>query len=170
MARQRVPRKTLPTTTKRAQKGSKKPADSTKKVQKKTPKVKEDPLQVALAHCRAMIPYNKEKKLGQKALYYLSQRYKLLAQVKCPTDTLLDGEYVVNQILCDKFLGDSPLSRHYLVCWEGHDLPDWVHQDKLPATLRNVYQADGCVPEYAYNQLQEYLESPSLNKKSTRKS
>ena len=120
MARQRVPRKTLPTTTKRAQKGSKKPADSTKKVQKKTPKVKEDPLQVALAHCRAMIPYNKEKKLGQKALYYLSQRYKLLTQVKCPTDTLLDGEYAVNQILCDKFLGDSPLSRHYLVCWEGH--------------------------------------------------
>ena len=165
MTKQRAAKKTLPTTTKRAQKGSKKPTDSTKKVQKKTPKVKEDPLQVALARCRAMIPYNKEKKLGQLALYYLSERYKLLAEVKCPEDTLPADKYVVNQILCDKFLGLSPLSRNYLVCWEGHEIPEWVHQSKLPPTLLNDYQDDGIVPEYAYNQLQEYHD-----KKSTRKS
>ena len=170
MTRQRVTKKTLSTTTKKTQKGSKKPTTSTKKVKENIPKVKEDPLQVVLTQCRAKIPYFHEKKLGQLALYYLSQRYKLMAQVKCPADPLADGEFVVNQILCDKYMGDSPKSRHYLVCWEGHDLPDWVHQDKLPATLLNNYQADGCVPEYAYNQLQEYLESPRLNKKSTRKS
>ena len=114
MTRQRAAKKTLPTTTKRAQKGSKKPTDSTKKVQKKTPKVKEDPLQVALARCRAMIPYNKEKKLGQLALYYLSERYKLLAEVKCPEDTLPADKYVVNQILCDEFMGSSPLHVTFL--------------------------------------------------------
>ena len=136
----------------------KKPRKPSAKTTKPAKKKKTNPLELALRRCRELIPYHERKDLGRLELYYLSQRYKILAKVKGPKDVPTD-HYVINQIMCDKFFdSDSFRSRHYLVCWEGFDLPEWVHQDAIPPDIRNAYHNDGAVPYHAYEQLIDYLD------------
>ena len=132
-----------------------------KKASKKKKKI--DPPQPALRRRKALIPYHDRKKLGKHALYYLSERYRLLALVKSPT-SIPEGQFVINQVLCDHFLSDSILSHHFLVCWEGFDKPEWVHQGDLPGSVQNQYTADGIVPHHAYSQLVSYLEAQEARK------
>jgi hypothetical protein len=134
-------------------------AKTTKPAKKKASKKKKvDPLQLALRRCRALIPYHVRKNLSKQALYYLAERYRLLALVESPA-SIPEGQFVVNQVLCDHFLSESVLSHHFLVCWEGHDKPEWVHQGDLPPSVQNQYTEDGIVPLHAYSQLVSYLEA-----------
>ena len=107
-----------------------------KKASKKKKKI--EPLQLALRRCKALIPYHVRKDLSKHALYYLAERYRLLALVKSPV-SIPEGQFVINQVLCDHFLSDSILSHYFLVCWEGYDKPEWVHQGDLPASVQNQY-------------------------------
>ena len=135
-----------------------KPAEKTSKKKKKV-----DPLQLALRRCKALIPYHVRKDLSKHALYYLAERYRLLALVESPV-SIPEGQFVVNQVLCDHFLSDSVLSHYFLVCWEGYDKPEWVHQGDLPASVQNQYTEDGIVPHHAYSQLVSYLEAQEARK------
>jgi hypothetical protein len=156
MARHRVASKKSSTAVKQKKTPAKK--TSTAKKTTNTKKKKTNPLELVLRRCRELIPYHERKELGQLELYYLSQRYKILAKVKVPNDVPTE-HYVINQILCDRFLDPNSFrSRHYLVCWEGFDLPEWVHQDAIPANIRNAYHDDGIVPYHAYEQLIDYLD------------
>ena len=156
MARHRAASKKSSTAVRQKKTPAKKISSSKKTTNSK--KKKASPLELALRRCRELIPYNERKDLGRLELYYLSQRYKTLAKVKGPK-AVPTGHYVINQLLCDRFFDpDSFRSRHYLVCWEGFDLPEWVHQDSVPSDIRNAYHNDGAVPYHAYEQLIEYLD------------
>jgi len=156
MARHRVNSKKSSSTVKQKKTSSKK--TPTTKKPTNTKKKKTNPLDLVLRRCKELIPYHEKKDLGRRELYYLSQRYKILSKMKVPSD-VPTGHYVINQILCDRFIDpDSFRSRHYLVCWEGFDLPEWVHQDAVPAAIRNAYHNDGIVPYHAYEQLINYLD------------
>ena len=133
------------------------PRKPAKKATRGAKKRRIDPLLLSL---NAPLPgsYSLLRKEGPRSAGFVSSRWEIQAAGQGDGSQVYRsaGQYVVNQILCDTFLNLNSV-RYYLVCWEGFDLPEWVQQNDVLASIQNQYHVDDIVAYYAYDQLVRYF-------------
>ena len=100
-------------------------------------------------------PPIKKKQLA--VLYAISKRFKDNSKAtdkRVPIETK-DGEFEIDQILCDEENEDKLTM--FLVKWRFHDCPTWVEPNKIPGEVRRKYYDQGKISLKDYSALCDLL-------------
>jgi hypothetical protein len=97
------------------------------------------------------------KKRQLRILHAISKRFKdnsVATSKRVPIETK-DGEYEIDQILCDEENDDK--TTMFLVKWRFYDCPTWVEPNKIPGEIRRKYYDQGKVSLKNYSALCDLL-------------